>query len=474
MIFKTLLTVFCLLGLFAPSLNATEVSIAFSPHKPPYVIEDEGRGLEVDIVREALAVKGYTLKVDFFERAFLRNAIAYGRTDGAAGLVGADDGLYYSEPYIGFQNSIISRAEDKIKLSSLSDLRGRRFSAWKGAHKVLGEEYNLATEDGASPSYLEFDNQLIQNKMFWSHRIDLLVIDHFVFNWYRRALSEDFITTGEIANHPLLPEKTYYRIAFKDESIKEAFNHGLARLKRTGRYSELESHYFWGEQGALPSPIYLHYYDRPPYLNKGNNGVFGLAATAASDAFKASGIRFSWKQTPASKQLDILKENHGKDCLVGWLSNGHRQNYAKYTDPIYIDKPLIALTRKDNPIEAESLEELFNDSKKVMLVKEAYSYGHYVDRLVDQLKPRRLILAMDRSDLLHALDSRKADYLLIAPEDVDHALLSSGLQRSKFKTQKLKDVPEGDPRYILCSKKVSDDVISKLNKAIRRSNENDR
>lgn len=436
------------------------------PHKPPYVIESEGRGLEVDIVREALAVTGHSLKIDFFDRAFLRNAIEYGRTDAAAGLAEGVEGLYYSDTYISFQNQIISRAADKIKLSSLADLKGRRFTAWKGAHKVMGEEYRLATENGTSPSYLEYDNQLVQNKMFWSHRIDLIIIDSFIFNWFRDALSEDFITTDEIANHPLLPEKTDYRIAFKDKDIRDAFNVGLTKLKRTGRYEALQNYYFWGERASLPAPIYLHFDERPPYLNKGNNGVYGLAATSASKAFKASGVRFSWKQTPAKQQLDLLKKNEAKDCLVGWLSNGKRETYAKYTYPIYTDRPQVAVTRKDNVIEADTLEGLFRDTKKVMLVKEAYSYGQYVDQLVKQLKPKRLILAIDQADLLAALLSQKADYMLMAPERVDQVLLEAGLHRAEFKTHILKDMPAGDQRYLICSNRVSDDVIRKLNRAI--------
>ena len=302
--------------------------------------------------------------------------------------------------------------------------------------------------------------------MFWSHRIDLIIIDSFIFNWFRDALSEDFITTDEIANHPLLPEKTDYRIAFKDKDIRDAFNVGLTKLKRTGRYEALQNYYFWGERASLPAPTYLHYDERPPYLNKGNNGVYGLAATSASKAFKASGVRFSWKQTPANQQLALLKKNEGKDCLVGWLSNGRREPYAKYTYPIYTDKPLVALTRKDSKINADTLDRLFRENKKVMLVKEAYSYGQYVDQLVKQLKPKRLILAIDQPDLLTALLNRKADYLLIGPEDIDQALLSAGLQRSEFKTYILNDMPEGDQRYLLCSNRVSDDVIRKLNKAI--------
>lgn len=458
--------VFFLITLTSSMLSAEEVTVAFAPHKPPYIIENENRGLEIDIVKEALALQGHTLRTDFFYRPVLGNAIKYGRTEAAAGLTEGIEGLYYSDSHISFQNTIISHAADQIVLNSLSDLNDYRYAAWEEAHKVLGDEYRLVTEDGKSPTYLEYSNHLVENKMFWSNRLDLIIIDRLVFNWYRDELAQDFITTTGIVEHSLLPESTHYKIAFRDAAIRDSFNLGLAELKRTGRYQALKDHYFAEERASLPHPVYLHYDKRSPYLNTGNSGVFGLAASPARNAFKTSGIRFSWKQTPKSQQLALLKKNSGNDCLVGWHDKGKPVSYAKYTYPIYTDRPLVALTLETQPIEADTLAELFGDSKKVMLVKEAYSNGSYIDLMVKKLKPKRLIMAIEQSDLLMALKDGKADYMLIAPENAGNALRDAGLMPSDFKVHVLKDIPAGDQYYMLCSNRVSDQVIDKLNAAI--------
>jgi len=241
---------------------AKDIAVAFSPYKPPYVIGKERRGLEVDIVREALALEGLTLKVDFFDRRYLRQAIKFDRTEAASGLKVVDDGLYYSDAYISFQNTIISRADDDIKLNTIGDLKGRRFTAWRGASQSLGPAFNEATENGGSPTYLEYDNQLIQNKMFWSHRIDFLVIDQFVFNWYQQRLSDSFITTDKITQHSLLPNKTRYHIGFKTKKNQETFNAGLNKLKQSGRYDELRTQYL---QPAKITPIYLYFDELSPW-----------------------------------------------------------------------------------------------------------------------------------------------------------------------------------------------------------------
>ncbi len=464
-----LLFIVCLIAVIGARMaTSAEVAVAFSPYKPPYVIGKEHRGLEIDIVREALENVGHTLKIDYFDRQFSRNAIAFGRTDAAAGLKIDNDDLFYSDIYISFQNTIISHADAKIKLESIADLKGRRFSAWRNAYQNLGEEYKTATENGTSPSYLEYDNQLIQNKMFWSRRIDLLVIDQYVFNWYRQRLSEDFITTGEIANHPLLPLQTHYRLGFKAPSYRDDFNRGLKQLIDSGRYDELKDRYLVVEMSQRDEPVYLHYNERPPYLVSGNNGVFGLTATPAGDAFKRAGVHFSWQKTPGDKQLELLKKNNRPECLVGWFKNAAREKYAKFTVPIYTDKPQVALTRKDNPLQHDSLQTLFTNSKQVLLVKEAYSYGVYIDQLISAQKPRRIITTLENTGMLRALHNHQADYMLIAPEEAEQALVAADLDPEAFTMQPLSDVPFGETRHIVCTMQVRDETIRQLNKAIQQ------
>jgi len=450
---------------------AKDVVVAFSPYKPPYVIDKEGRGLEIDIVREALALEGLTLKIDFFDRRHLRSAIKFDRVDAAAGLQLAGDGLYYSNVYISFQNTIISRSEDSIKLNSISDLKGHKFAAWRGAHQTLGKAFNDVSENGKSPSYLEYDNQLIQNKMLWSHRIDLLIIDRFVFNWYRQRLSKSFVTTDKVTFHPLLPKKTRYSVGFKVKELQEKFNRGLSKLKQSGRYDELRAEYLEVEKKI---PIYLHYYGHPPYLKTSHNGVYGLTATPAAEAFKAAGLHFKWKRTVTREQFPLLKANEGKDCLIGNTStltqgrNLAQDKYIQFTYPIYTDQPKIALSRRDNPIKVDTLDELFSDSKKVILVKEAYSYGQYVDQMVRKNKPRRLMLAIDTAEMLLALSRRKADYMLISPEEINKNFEMAGLNLDDFDTHLLSDIPLGKQHNILCSMQVSAEDVQKLNEAIQQ------
>ncbi len=94
--------------------------------------------------------------------------------------------------------------------------------------------------------------------------------------------------------------------------------------------------------------ITLHYHERPPYYMTGPLGVYGLCVDPAKLAFNRANIPFRWEKTPAKRQLDIIKENRSKDCIIGWFKNPDREKFAKYSHVIYQDKPTIALARADN------------------------------------------------------------------------------------------------------------------------------
>jgi polar amino acid transport system substrate-binding protein len=53
------------LGIGVSSVQAKEVNFIFGLSLPPYVIQEASSGFELEIIREALAVKGHTLKPSF-------------------------------------------------------------------------------------------------------------------------------------------------------------------------------------------------------------------------------------------------------------------------------------------------------------------------------------------------------------------------------------------------------------------------
>ncbi len=216
--------------------------------------------------------------------------------------------------------------------------------------------------------------------------------------------------------------------------------------------------------------ITLHYNERPPYLITTDRGVVGLTGDPATIVFEKSDIPFQWKQTPSKRQIYILQQNSGRDCLVGWFKNVERERFAKYTLPIYQDKPQIALARADNDnIPANyTVGEILSNPKLILLVKDGYSYGDFLDGKIKEYDPKRTVTTVENSAMLRMVYARHADYFFIAPEEADGLITASEFDLQDFKYVHFRDIPYGEKRYILCSMQVEDSIIERLNTAIRQ------
>jgi len=216
------------------------------------------------------------------------------------------------------------------------------------------------------------------------------------------------------------------------------------------------------------STITIHYNERVPYLKTTPDGVEGLTATPAALALKKAGIPFSWKKTPAIRQMAVLKKNDSCDCLVGWFKNSDREKFAKYTHPIYQDKPQIALARfdNDNLQNMTSVDSILSNPEITLLGKDEYSYGAFLDAKIIQHKPAIFRATVENINMLKMIYYKRNDYFFIAPEEADTLIESSGISKKNFKYVTFSDMPEGEKRYILCSQKVGDEIIEKLNAAI--------
>jgi len=224
------------------------------------------------------------------------------------------------------------------------------------------------------------------------------------------------------------------------------------------------------ESAPIDTVITLHYNERPPYLVSANGDVAGLTGSPATMAFEKANIPFNWKQTPSKRQMYLLQQNQGQDCLVGWFKNPEREKYAKYTRPVYRDVPQIALARADNNRinSVDTVDALFSDTGLTMLVKDGYSYGEFLDQKITEYSPTREMTTVENSGMLKMVQAKRADYFFIAPEEAEGLIESSDFSMDDFKFVRLQDIPYGENRYILCSLQVDNSVIDRLNAAIKQ------
>lgn len=232
----------------------------------------------------------------------------------------------------------------------------------------------------------------------------------------------------------------------------------------------------WYQASSLPAAIQtdnteitVHFHERRPFHIAYKNEARGLVANPIGQALAYADIPFSWQETPATRQLEIIKNNADKSCAAGWFKTPERETFGQFSMPIYQDKPFVAITRSDNTLlgEMETLERVLKQRRLQALVKDGYSYGPYIDDHLRRFHPRQVTTTADNQSLMRMILNYRADYCFMTEEEAQDQLLFSGLKKSDFKLVHFSDMPRGNKRYLICSKKVDQKTMKRLNDAFR-------
>ena len=211
----------------------------------------------------------------------------------------------------------------------------------------------------------------------------------------------------------------------------------------------------------------LHFYVRPPYMVKsGEAQVSGLTADPAQAAFDKAGVPFRWQQTPAMRQLVMIERGSGPDCGVGWYKTSEREKFGKFTAPLYRDKPSVGIARADFHAPSKTLAGIVADPATRVVMKVGLSYGQDVVGTMAHAKAQVLTVATEQANLARMVASGRADFMFSTQEEAD--ILRKYVDRGgeSLKVLTFPDLHAGATRHILCSRKVSDETIDKLNAAL--------
>lgn len=200
--------------------------------------------------------------------------------------------------------------------------------------------------------------------------------------------------------------------------------------------------------------IIIHYHERHPYYISRGKGVGGIIGDRINFVFKEAGIPLAWQKTPAKRQLEIIKKNSGREGAAGWFKTPERESFAKFSHPIYQDRPTIALARVDQELiqSGKTLVDTIANPRLHLLSKDGYAYGALIDELLDRYQPNQTATLADNVNMLKMIHARRVDYLFIAREEADELLTRAGLPASDFKKITFTDMPEGNRRYLLFSR----------------------
>lgn len=207
--------------------------------KPPYIQLQDGTGFELELLRLVVQHMGYEAVFLHVPNARIRYLLEQGHGD-IATLQRAREpsmDLFYSMPYIRYQNAVISLRQSELTIQHSQDLVRLRVIAFQNASQVLGQDFAEMTE--ISRRYQETTNQKTQVDMLLADRVDAVVMDINIFHYFRRVANDN----QPIQLHSLFPVSDY-RAGFRERGLQRAFDKALAEVQQHDKYRQLQLEFF--------------------------------------------------------------------------------------------------------------------------------------------------------------------------------------------------------------------------------------
>jgi polar amino acid transport system substrate-binding protein len=244
-IYAVLASIFVVAFVSSPSLaTPKELTLAVGLAIPPYNIPKTESGIELDIVREALKNKGYTIKPKYVPFARVKRALEDQEVDGAL-TINQDSGIeaFYSDEHIVCENVVISLKESNFNIKDVNGLKGKSVLAFQDATLYLGKDFASMAKENRE--YRELPKQQLQINLLYSNRVDTIVLDKDIFYYHRQR--NDMVDISQPIDIWHIFPPTPFSVAFVDEKVRNDFNEGLKQLRKTGRYDEIWEKYITGQ-----------------------------------------------------------------------------------------------------------------------------------------------------------------------------------------------------------------------------------
>lgn len=242
---------FCLALVFSSPLLAAPLNVLVGQSKPPYIRLETVSGFELELLREVVRRMGHEAVFVFVPNSRIRPLLESGNGDIASLQPNEPDepGLFFSQPYIRYQNVIISRSSEELTLQHPADLAGKTVIAFQGATKVLGADFRDAM--AGNEGYQETVDQRAQVEMLLQNRASAIVLDRNIFTFHRQnSIEPTAVTVHEIF------ESTLYRTAFREPALQRAFDKALLSVILDNWYRQLQLSYFMQVNQQLPNRFY--------------------------------------------------------------------------------------------------------------------------------------------------------------------------------------------------------------------------
>lgn len=214
-----------------------EVRLGFGLSKPPYIMESDKDGLEIEIAEQALTASGCTMIAMHFPPT---RGLGMLKTGQIHGLMTTDEGIgsdyYFSDSYIAYQNVATTLTSRHIELHSMDDLSNYSVAGFQNASVILGPRFNALVPH--IKDYKEYPYQLIQDNLLYTGRVDVAVGDRLIFRYFSKHMMSSIDGNQPVTFHSIFPPNPR-KVAFRSVELRDRFNAGLKIIRGNGTYDAI-------------------------------------------------------------------------------------------------------------------------------------------------------------------------------------------------------------------------------------------
>ena len=213
----------------------------------------------------------------------------------------------------------------------------------------------------------------------------------------------------------------------------------------------------------------IYYLHRPPYYVRTDDKPQGFIMILTRKVFEKAGIEVEFKEIPPKRILHELTKPQPA-CSPGWFKTPEREKLYLFSAAIYQNAPLTFVARKseNNGRTKISLDEMITflkASRRPGLIC-GFSYGPFLDALFASAQTTEC-LSTSVLNVLKMVAEGRADFTILSPEELGYLISRYPDLKESLAIISIEGIPEGNRRYIMCSKGVPSHVMESINEAIR-------
>ncbi|WP_137937076.1 transporter substrate-binding domain-containing protein [Chitinivorax sp. B] len=228
---------------------------------------------------------------------------------------------------------------------------------------------------------------------------------------------------------------------------------------------------FWLSTFSLADDVLLiKYREKAPYHFTVNGQPSGFLNDLIRTALTNARIPATFESVPVKRIVAEMQQNPmERTCSLSWYDLPERHQFAQFSVALHRDLPHVVITHTTMaPLlqRLGTLEAVLTAPDIILGIVEGVSYGPELDKLIAARQGGTERSIVTPETLAKKLAAGRIDLMFVDQEDLAH-LRQVDPQASQGIVQlKLRDMPAGQTRHLMCAKSISINEMRKLNQAL--------